>query len=65
MGRKYVDCREVPSESGCTLAIVGEPDEVVAAAVAHMKSVHSHTEPDAELAEMVRGELKDAPGVFA
>ncbi len=65
MGRKYVDCREVPSESGCTLAIVGEPDEVVSAAVAHMKTVHSHNEPDAELADMVRGELKDAPGALA
>jgi len=65
MGRKYVDCREVPSESGCTLAIVGEPDEVVSAAVAHMKTVHAHAEPDAELAEMVRGELKDAPAPLA
>lgn len=65
MARKYVDCRETPSESGCTLAIVGEADEVVAAAVAHMKSVHGHDEPDAEMAEMVRAELKDAPGVLA
>jgi predicted small metal-binding protein len=65
MGRKYVDCREVPSESGCTLAIVGEPDEVVSAAVAHMKTVHAHDETDAELAEMVRGELKDAPAPLA
>jgi predicted small metal-binding protein len=65
MGRKYVDCREVPSESGCTLAIVGDADEVVAAAVQHMKTVHSHTEPDAELAEMVRADLKDAPAPLA
>ena len=65
MGRKYVDCRETPSESGCTLAIVGEADEVVSAAVAHMKSVHAHNEPDTELAEMIRGELKDAPGALA
>ncbi len=65
MRRKYVDCRETPSESGCTLAIVGDADEVVAAAVQHMKSVHSHTEPDADLAEMVRAELKDASGVLA
>jgi predicted small metal-binding protein len=65
MARKFVDCRETPSESGCTLAIVGDADEVVTAAVAHMKSVHGHDEPDAELAEMVRAELKDAPGVLA
>jgi len=65
MARKYVDCREHPSESGCTLAIVGDADEVVNATVAHMKSVHGHTEPDAELAQMVRGDLKDAPGALA
>ena len=65
MARKYVDCRETPSESGCTLAIVGDADEVVSAAVAHMKSVHAHTEPDDELAEMVRTELKDAPAALA
>ena len=65
MSRKYVDCRETPSESGCTLAIVGDAEEVVNAAVAHMKSVHGHDEPDAELAEMVRGELKDAPAALA
>ena len=65
MARKYVDCREMPSESGCTLAIVGEPDEIVSAAVLHMKNVHGHTEPDAELAEMIRGGLKDAPAALA
>jgi hypothetical protein len=65
MSRKYVDCREHPSESGCTLAIIGDADEVVSAAVAHMKSVHGHDEPDAALAEMVRADLKDAPSVLA
>lgn len=65
MSRKYVDCRDMPSESGCTLAIIGEADEVVAAAVQHVKSVHGHTEPDDQIAEMVRADLKDAPGVLA
>lgn len=65
MARKFVDCRETPSESGCTLALVGEADEVVAAAVAHMRSVHAPTESDDALAEMVRSELKDAPGALA
>ena len=65
MGRKYVDCRDMPSESGCTLGIVGEPDEIVGVAVAHMKSVHGHTEPDEELASMVRSGLQDAPGPLA
>lgn len=65
MARKYVDCRDTPSVSGCTLAIIGEADEVIATAIAHMKSVHGHDAPDAELAEMVRGDLKDAPEVLA
>jgi predicted small metal-binding protein len=65
MSRKYVDCREMPSDVGCSLAIVGEPEEVVGVAVWHMKNVHGHTEPDAELAEMVRGGLQDAPAALA
>lgn len=65
MTRKYVDCRDTPSESGCTLAIIGDEDEVVQAAVAHMKSVHGHDAPDAELAGLVRADLQDAPGVLA
>ncbi|MFL6090310.1 MAG: DUF1059 domain-containing protein [Aeromicrobium sp.] len=65
MARKYVDCREMPSESGCTLAIVGEEDEVVTAALQHVKSVHGHTEPDDQLSEMIRADLKDAPSALA
>jgi predicted small metal-binding protein len=55
----------MPSDIGCTLAIVGEPEEVVGAAVLHMKNVHGHTEPDEELAGMVRSGLKDAPAALA
>ena len=32
MGRKVADCRNWPSESGCTLTISGEEDEVITAA---------------------------------
>ena len=36
MARKYVDCREMPSESNCTVAIAADSeDEVVEAAVQH------------------------------
>lgn len=62
MSRKFVDCRETPSDAGCSLAIYGEPDEVVQAAVDHMISSHGHTESRDELAGMVRSELKDAVG---
>jgi hypothetical protein len=35
MARKMVDCRQMPSEIGCTLTIAGETDEVLDAAVMH------------------------------
>ncbi|TYK49134.1 DUF1059 domain-containing protein [Actinomadura decatromicini] len=56
--RKVADCRDMPSESGCTLTISGEEDEVVRAAAEHAASVHGH-EDTPELREMIRGGLKD------
>lgn len=56
--RKVADCRDMPSESGCTLTISGEEDEVVRAAAEHAASVHGH-EDTPELREQVRGMLKD------
>ncbi|MFS2293094.1 MAG: DUF1059 domain-containing protein [Actinomadura sp.] len=58
--RKTADCREMPSESGCTLTISGEEDEVVRAAAEHAVSVHGHTDGP-ELREQIRGMLKDEP----
>lgn len=60
MTRKIVDCRDVPSESGCTLAITGEEGEVMEAAVAHAVAVHGHTDDDA-LRAGIRGGMRDAP----
>ncbi|MCX4724604.1 DUF1059 domain-containing protein [Streptomyces sp. NPDC090052] len=56
--RKVADCRDMPSESGCTLTISGEEEEVVRAASEHAASVHGHTD-SSELREQVRGMLKD------
>lgn len=56
--RKVVDCRDMPSESGCTLAISGEEEEVVRAAAEHAVSVHGHTDSP-ELREEIRATLKD------
>ncbi|TDC55121.1 DUF1059 domain-containing protein [Actinomadura sp. KC345] len=56
--RKVADCRESPSESGCTLTISGEEDEVVRAAAEHAASVHGHTDTP-ELRNEIRGMLKD------
>ena len=57
--RKAIDCREFPSESGCTLRIEGKEDEVLDAAVSHAVSKHGHPESP-ELREEIRGLLKDA-----
>jgi predicted small metal-binding protein len=58
MSRKVADCREFPSESGCTLTISGEEDEVVRAASEHAVSVHGH-EDTPELRDQVRGMLRE------
>ncbi len=62
MARKVVDCRDMPSERGCTLAISGEEDEVLDAATQHAVAAHGH-EDTSELREMIRGGLKDEVSV--
>src|SRR3954454_7310029 len=64
MTRKMVDCRDVPSESGCTLAIAGEQHEILAGAVHHAVTAHGH-EDTPELRELIRSGLKDAEGALA
>lgn len=58
MSRKMIDCRAVPNEVGCTLAISGEPDEVVNAAAQHAAEVHGHTDTP-ELRTMLREAMVD------
>jgi uncharacterized protein DUF1059 len=58
MSRKVADCRDYPSDSGCTLTISGEEDEVVTAATQHAVSVHGH-EDTAEVRAWLREHLKD------
>ena len=58
MPRKFVDCREVPSDSKCTLTIAGEEEEVVRAAALHAADVHGH-EDTPELRQMLRKALRD------
>ena len=56
--RKYVDCRDFPSEKNCTLKISGREDEVLEAAVQHAVSAHGH-ENIPELREQIRSSLKE------
>jgi hypothetical protein len=58
--RRMLDCREVPSDSNCSLTLSGEEDEVLAAGAAHAVAVHGHTDGP-ELREGLRGFLRDAP----
>ena len=57
MERKMADCRRFPSESNCSLTIVGEEEEVVNAAAEHAASVHGH-EDTPEMREQIRGMLE-------
>lgn len=69
MARVQIDCRTVPSESGCGLVISGERDEVLRAAAAHAVDVHGHTD-GAELRAGLEAALRPegpglpAPGAF-
>jgi len=58
MTRKWIDCRDFPDDTGCTLYLSGEEDHVLQAAVEHAVSVHG--EPNTpELREQLRSMLKD------
>jgi predicted small metal-binding protein len=57
--RKAIDCRDHPSDKGCTLRVEGKEEEVLDAAVSHAVMSHGHTD-NPELREQIRGLLKDA-----
>lgn len=43
MTRKYIDCREFPSEMNCSVALSADTDkELLDAAVQHAVAVHQH-----------------------
>lgn len=65
MARVMADCRRFPSESNCSLTIIGEEEEVVRAAVEHGASVHGHdasTEMAAKVRSMLEPESAYQPG---
>jgi hypothetical protein len=64
MPRLMADCRRFPSESNCSLVIIGDEEEVIRAASEHAASVHGH--PDTpELREQLRGMLEPAESYTA
>jgi predicted small metal-binding protein len=65
MARYYVDCREMPSESNCDLAMAGSEEHLVEAAATHAVTVHQH-EDTPELRDMIRQSMKEeVPGALA
>lgn len=43
MTRKFIDCREFPSETNCSVAIAADSEqELLEVAVQHAVSVHKH-----------------------
>ena len=57
--RKSIDCRDYPSECGCTVRIEGSEDEVLDTAVSHAIAKHGHTDSP-ELRDEIRKLLKNA-----
>lgn len=65
MTRYYVDCREMPSETNCDLAMSGSEQHLVEAAATHAVTAHGH-EDTPELREEIRKGMKEeAPGALA
>jgi len=62
--RVMADCRRFPSETNCSLTIIGNEDEVVRAAAEHAVSVHGH-EDTPEFREQLRGLLEPASAYVA
>lgn len=59
MTRKYIDCREVPGVSKCTIAISADSDdELLEAAVQHAVAVHGHQDTP-ELRRQIEAGFKE------
>jgi hypothetical protein len=63
--RMYLDCREMPSESGCDIAMAGSEEHLVEAGAMHAITAHGH-EDTPELREEIRAGMKtEVPGALA
>jgi predicted small metal-binding protein len=59
MSRKYIDCREFPSDTHCTVAIAADSEaELMEVAVQHAVKVHQH-EDTPEFRKQLRQAIKD------
>jgi len=59
--RKSIDCREYPSDIGCTVALSADSaDELLEIATQHAVTAHGHTDTP-QLRAVLRGMFKDVP----
>lgn len=59
MSRKYIDCRDYPSEMNCSIAISADSEqELIDAAVQHAVSVHKH-EDSPEFRNILKQNIKE------
>jgi len=59
MARKYIDCRDYPSELNCAVAISADSEkELLEAAVQHAVAVHGH-EDSPQFREQLKSVMKD------
>ena len=56
--RKFIDCRNYPSEKNCSLRISGTEAEILEIAVQHAVASHGH-EDTPDLREQLRSLLQD------
>ena len=58
MTRKWIDCRDFPDETGCTLYLSGQEEHVIDAAAEHAVSFHG-ADDTPELREWLGSHLQD------
>ena len=59
MTRRYIDCREYPSQMNCSVALCADGDaELLEVAVQHAVAVHGH-EDTPQLREQLKSLFKD------
>ena len=55
--RKYVDCREFPTDRPCSLRIEGTEEEILSVAIPHAVDRHGHQDTP-ELRRQIQSMLK-------
>jgi len=59
MGRKFIDCRDYPGDTKCSVALSADTaDELIEAVVQHGTSVHGYKDT-AEFRDMIRKDMKE------